>query len=223
MVGWKTWNGRVYGELDCPTSNNEKSHTIMAIGIRVARWIVSLLESLSLYVSPSANDVPIVAYLCAVIMQGYQNVRAVCSAHYEPAGARSKRAFSILRTRMHFSMEGNCMVLLARVDFNCRRYRRKDHQSVKKSYFDPGQGTLLITWRFFARGVNANMRANSDNCKFIYKKWKFLTYSIIYEGLSVQFLIMRVCRWFFFFNEYICPPIPSDPIIILMFNSSKLF
>lgn len=95
-----------------------------------------------------------------VIMQGYQNVRAVCSAHYEPAGARSKRAFSIPPECVHFSMEVQTAwcFSLAWISIPFERSLVRE-----EPYFDPGQGVPLITRRFFTQSSGTQIYAHSDH------------------------------------------------------------
>lgn len=90
-------------------------------------------------------------------MQGYQNVQAVCSAHYEPVarlagafGARGKHAFALSISQcVRFYGE------TARGDshpseFQLRPLARKGRQSVKP-YFHPARETPLIARRIYAR------------------------------------------------------------------------
>jgi len=81
----------VHGEFDCPTLNNEKSDTII-IGIGSALHVESYRCLEVSFMHLSLPTVPIVR--AVIIMQGYQNVRAVCSAYYR-TGSRSTKSARI--------------------------------------------------------------------------------------------------------------------------------
>lgn len=101
------------------------------------------------FIHPPRSDYRV--YLRAVIMQGYQNVRAVCSAHYRTGRCSRFTKSARIRT-FHPSMRS--MFLWKRFSlpwFSIAAATVKRLLVRKKSYFNPVQQTLLILWRIFTR------------------------------------------------------------------------
>lgn len=149
-------------------ANNGKSGTIMGIGpasrvesyrsLKVSFMRFSFhgpIRVRNVYMHARVCVCVCLAYLRAVIMQGYQNVRAVCSAHYEtvawPAGAfgaRGKHA-SALSISQCVRSYGEAREFLWR-EFQLWPLAQEGRQSVKP-YFHLTRETPLIAPRVFPR------------------------------------------------------------------------